>query len=179
MATTDFASLHLNGWASGRISFGLIPRDARLVDFQVWTEDEAAGGELPIVSLVDVTAPEDVVRSVLVLDPARAGWPEVAYPVPEGWLPLPGAARLGDAPVADPEIRLDRDGTAWMFWTLEGFREPLTVTLEPEGAVRSAELVTLPPLRSDEERERGRPRRAYQRPRSCVHRARRRRRSEQ
>ena len=39
-----------------------------------------------------------------------------------------------------------------MFWTLEGFREPLRVTLEPEGAVRSAELVSLPPLRSDEER---------------------------
>ena len=148
-----FASLHLNGWASGRISFGLVPRGARLVDFQVWTEDEA-GGELPSVRLVDdgPAAPDALVRSVLVLEPHRAGWPEVAYPVPEGWLPLPGAARLGDTPVADPEIRLDRDGSAWMFWTLEGFREPLTVTLEPEGAERRAELVTLPPLRSDEER---------------------------
>ena len=27
-----FASLHLNGWASGRISFGLIPLGAKLVD---------------------------------------------------------------------------------------------------------------------------------------------------
>ena len=157
-----FASLHLNGWASGRISFGLIPRGARLVDFQVQTEDEAAGGELAIVSLVDYqvdsedaatdvelstleepAAPDAVVRSVLVLEPSRAGWPEVAYPVPEGWLPLPGAARLGNVPIADPEIQLDRDGSAWMFWTLE-----------PEGAVRRAELVTLPPLRSDEDRAR-------------------------
>ena len=39
-----FASLHLNGWASGRISFGLIPLGAKLVNFQVWTEDEAAAG---------------------------------------------------------------------------------------------------------------------------------------
>ena len=166
-----FASLHLNGWASGRISFGLIPRSARLVDFQIWTEDEAAGGELPVLRLANrqvetedaatgaalstlerPAASDAAVRSVLVLEPHRAGWPEVAYPLPEGWLPLPGAARLGDVPVADPEIRLDRDGSAWMFWTLEGFREPLRVTLEPEGAVRSAELVSLPPLRSDEER---------------------------
>ena len=87
------------------------------------------------------------------LEPHRAGWPEVAYPIPEGWLPLPGASRVGDALVADPELRFDRDGSAWMFWTLEGSRQPLTVTLEPEGAVRSAEVVTLPPLRSDEERE--------------------------
>ena len=165
-----FASLHLNGWASGRISFGLVPRGARLVDFQVWTEDEAGGG-LTSVRLVDYqvetedaatgaalstlegpAASDAAVRSVLVLEPHRASWPEVAYPVPKGWLPLPGAARLGAVPVADPEIRLDRDGSAWMFWTLEGFREPLTVTLEPEGAERRAELVTLPPLRSDEER---------------------------
>ena len=149
-----FASLHLNGWASGRISFGLIPLGARLVDFQV-TEDGAAevtGGELPNVRQAELAAPDAIVRSVLVLEPNQAGWPDVAYPVPEGWLPLPGAARLGAAPVGDPEIRLDRDGSAWMFWTLEGFRESLSVTLEPEGAVRSAELVTLPPLRSDEER---------------------------
>ena len=198
-----FASLHLNGWASGRISFGLIPRGARLVDFQVQSEDEAAGGGLPVLRLANYqvetedaathaalstvegpvalelegpvalelegrvapalegrvarelegpVAPDAVVLSVLVLEPHRAGWPEVAYPVPEGWLPLPGAARLGDVPVADPEIRVDRDGSTWMFWTLEGFRQPLTVTLEPEGAVRSAELVSLPPLRSAEDR---------------------------
>ena len=150
-----FASLHLNGWASGRISFGLIPLGAKLVDFQIRNEDLAGGGESPVVSLVDLAAPDAVVTSVLVLEPQRAGWPEVAYPVPEGWVPLPGAARLGDASVADPEIRLDRDGSPWMFWTLEGFREPLTVTLEPLGAARSAELVTLPPLRSDEERALG------------------------
>ena len=150
-----FASLHLNGWASGRISFGLIPLGVKLVDFQVWTEDEAGGGELPVVTQADLAAPDDVVRSALLLEPHRAGWPEVAYPVPEGWVPLPGAARLGDASVADPEILLDRDGSPWMFWTLEGFREPLTVTLEAEGAVRSVELVTLPPLRSDEERALG------------------------
>ena len=150
-----FASLHLNGWASGRISFGLIPLGAKLVDFQVGTEDLADGGELPVVTQADLAAPDAVVRSVLVLEPHRAGWPDVAYPVPDGWLPLPGAARLGAAPVADPEIRLDRDGSPWMFWTLEGFREPLFVTLEPLGAARSAELVTLPPLRSDEERALG------------------------
>ena len=168
-----FASLHLNGWASGRISFGLIPRGARLVDFQVQTEDEAAGGELPVVRLADLSADTEnaatdvepstvagsiasdpIVQSVLVLEPNRAGWPEVAYPVPEGWVPLPGAARLGEVAVADPEIRMDRDGSAWMVWTLEGFREALRVTLEPEGTVRSAEIVTLPPLRSDEERAR-------------------------
>ncbi len=160
-----FASLHLNGWASGRISFGLIPLGAKLVDFQIGTEDEAGGGELPVVTQVDLAAPDAVVTSVLVLEPHRAGWPDVAYPVPDGWVPLPGAARLGAAPVADPEIRLDRDGSPWMFWTLEGFREPLTVTLEPLGAVRSAELVTLPPLRSDEERALGCPRRDHQRPR--------------
>ena len=147
-----FASLHLNGWASGRISFGLIPRGARLVDFQV-TDDAVAGGESLIARLAGLAAPDAVVRSVLVLEPHRAGWPEVAYPIPEGWLPLPGASRVGDALVADPEIRFDRDGSAWMFWTLEGSREALTVTLEPEGAVRAAEVVTLPPLRSDEERE--------------------------
>ena len=150
-----FASLHLNGWASGRISFGLIPLGAKLVDFQIRNEDLAGGGESPVVSLVDLAAPDAVVTSVLVLEPHRAGWPDVAYPVPEGWVPLPGAARLGAASVADPEIRLDRDGSPWMFWTLEGFREPLTVTLEPLGAARSAEAVTLPPLRSDEERTLG------------------------
>ena len=150
-----FASLHLNGWASGRISFGLIPLGAKLVDFQIRNEDVAGGGESPVVTQVDLAAPDAVVRSVLVLEPSQAGWPDVAYPVPEGWLPLPGAARLGAAPVADPEIRLDRDGSPWMFWTLEGFREPLSVTLEPLGAARSAELVTLPPLRSDEERALG------------------------
>ena len=48
-----FASLHLNGWASGRISFGLIPRGARLVDFQVQSEDEAAGGGLPVLRLAN------------------------------------------------------------------------------------------------------------------------------
>ncbi|MCH7533405.1 MAG: DUF11 domain-containing protein [Gemmatimonadetes bacterium] len=149
-----FASLRLNGWASGRISFGLIPRGARLVDFQVRTEEEATGGE--ISTLEGPAAPDAVVRRVLVLEPHRAGWPEVAYPVPEGWLPLPGAARLGDMPVADPEIRLDRDGSAWMFWTLDGLPGELRVTLEPEGAVRSAEPVTLPPLRSDEDRARDR-----------------------
>ena len=151
-----FASLHLNGWASGRISFGLIPLGARLVDFQVQTEDEAAGGELSVLRLAnsELERPEAVVQSELVLEPHGAGWPEVAYPIPEGWLPLPGATRVGGTPVADPEIRLDRDGTAWMFWTLEGFRQPLTVTLEPEDAVRSADLVTLPPLRSDEDRAR-------------------------
>ena len=150
-----FASLHLNGWASGRISLGLIPLGAKLVNFQVWTEDEAGGVELPVVRQVDLAAPDDVVRSELVLEPQQAGWPDVAYPVPEGWVPLSGAARLGDEPVADPAIRLDRDGSPWMFWTLEGFREPLTVTLEAEDAVRRAELVTLPPLRSDEERALG------------------------
>ena len=156
-ADDGFASLHLNGWASGRISFGLIPRGAKLVDFQVQTEDEAAGGELPVLRLansVDEPAAA-VVRSVLVLEPHRAGWPEVAYPVPEGWLPIPGATLVGNTPVADPEIRLDRDGSAWMFWTLDGFRESLHVTLEPEGAVRPPEPVTLPALRSDEERAQG------------------------
>ncbi|MEE8384947.1 MAG: hypothetical protein V3S01_03410, partial [Dehalococcoidia bacterium] len=166
-----FAALHLNGWASGRISFGLIPLGARLVDFQLQAADDAVGGGLPIVrqadyqiegeeaviegeisTLAGLTAPDAVVLSQLVLEPHRAGWPEVAYPIPEGWLPLPGAVRLGATPVADPEIRLDRDGSPWMLWTLEGFREPLTVTLEPEGAVRAPELVTLPALRSDEDR---------------------------
>ena len=150
-----FASLHLNGWASGRISFGLIPLGAKLVNFQVWIEDEAGGVELPVVTQADLAAPDDVVRSELVLEPQRAGWPDVAYPVPEGWVPLAGAARLGDEPVADPAIRLDRDGSPWMFWTLEGLREPVSVTLEPLGAARYEELVTLPPLRSDEERALG------------------------
>ena len=162
-----FASLHLNGWASGRISFGLVPRGARLMDFQVRpdgnlpvirladyeieTENAAASGGL---STIEVPAPDGAVLSELVLEPHRAGWPEVAYPIPEGWLPLPASAHLGDTPIADPEIRLDRDGSTWMFWTLEGFREPLRVTLEPEGAVRRAETVTVPALRSDEERSR-------------------------
>ena len=34
----------------------------------------------------DLAAPDDVVRSELVLEPQRAGWPDVAYPVPEGWV---------------------------------------------------------------------------------------------
>ena len=160
-----FASLHLNGWASGRISFGLIPLGAKLVDFQIGTEDVAGGGELPVVSLADLAAPDAVVTSVLVLEPNRAGWPEVAYPVPEGWLPLPGAARLGAAPVADPEIRMDRDGSPWMFWTLEGFREPLTVTLEPLGGSpeRGGCDASATPLRRGADT--GRPGRAYQRSR--------------
>ncbi len=120
------------------------------MDFQV--DDDAALGDLPAARLAGLDAADDVVRSVLVLEPHRAGWPEVAYPVPEGWLPLAGATLVGTTPVEDPEIRLDRDGSAWMVWTLEGFREPLTVTLEPEDAVRIAEAVTLPPLRSEEER---------------------------
>ena len=145
-----FASLHLNGWASGRISFGLIPLGAKLVDFQIGTEDVAGGGESPVVSLADLAAPgRSRDGACWCWSPSRAGWPDVAYPVPEGWLPLPGAARLGAAPVADPEIRLDRDGSPWMFWTLEGFREPLTVTLEPLGAARSVEArdASAPPLR--------------------------------
>ncbi len=164
-----FASLHLNGWASGRISFGLVPRGARLVDFQVQTEDEAASGVMRLadyqletesaatnagLSSLEAPAPDAIVQSELVLEPHRAGWPEVAYPIPEGWLPLPASARLGDTPVDDPEIRVDRDGSAWMFWTLDGLREPLHVTLEPESAVRSAETVTLPALRSAEDRSR-------------------------
>ena len=164
-----FASLHLNGWASGRISFGLVPRGARLVDFRVRTEDEAAGGVMRLadfqleaenaatdsaLSTLEGSASDAIVQSELVLEPHRAGWPEVAYPIPEGWIPLPASARLGDTPVADPEIRVDRDGSAWMFWTLGGFRESLHVTLEPESAVRSAETVTLPSLRSAEDRSR-------------------------
>jgi uncharacterized repeat protein (TIGR01451 family) len=164
-----FASLHMNGWASGRVSFGLIPRGARLVDFQVRNVDDVGGGELSIARLVSsqvetedataeistpdgTTALDRAVQGELVLEPSRAGWPEVVYPLPEGWLPMPGATRVGNRPVADPEIRRDRDGSAWMVWTLEGLREPLHLTLEPEGAVRSAEPVTLPPVRSDDER---------------------------
>ena len=152
-------------------------RSCGLANLQDETEDAATGGALS--TLEGPAASDAAVRSVLVLEPHRAGWPEVAYPLPEGWLPLPGAARLGDVPVADPEIHLDRDGSAWMFWTLEGFREPLRVTLEPEGAVRSAELVTLPPLRSDDERAQDGGASFISGPRGCVHRARRRRRAGQ
>ena len=73
----------------GSDSFGLIPLGAKLVDFQIGTEDVAGGGSFPVVTQVDLAAPDAVVRSVLVLEPSRAGWPDVAYPVPEGWLPLP------------------------------------------------------------------------------------------
>ena len=76
-----FASLHMNGWASGRISFGLIPLEARLLDFEV-SEDVAGGGASPTVRLVSSAAPQRVVLCELVLEPFLAGWSEVASPVP-------------------------------------------------------------------------------------------------
>ena len=171
-----FASLHLNGWASGRISFGLIPLGARLVDFQIETEDEAAGGELPNVRQVGLAAPERcrAERAGAGAEPGRLARRGLSGP---GGLasatrrcPPRCCARRGPRDSRGPG-RLGLDVLDAGGLPRAPPRDAGAGGCSPERGARDA---SAPPLRRGADR--GRWLKLYQRPRGCVYRARRRRR---
>jgi uncharacterized repeat protein (TIGR01451 family) len=95
----------------------------------------------------------------IMLAPAAAGWPDVAFPLPEGWAYVDGSARASGHPAPDPEARRDRDGAPWLFWRLsDSPLGPLSLKLRPAGVREPVGAVSVPALRTSEERqaERGR-----------------------
>ncbi len=95
----------------------------------------------------------------MVLAPTAAGWPELTFPADARWEPVPGTTRLGAAPAADPAVRVDPAGQAFLSWDFgRAGLAPVSVALRPVATGGTAEAVALPPLRTAAERaaERGR-----------------------
>jgi hypothetical protein len=89
----------------------------------------------------------------VVLDPTHVGWPELAYPLGDGWSYVEGSAHLNGSRVTDPEVRLDRSGRPWLFWNFQDQPTgPISLKLRPVTTGSVAEVVSIPALRSDEER---------------------------
>ncbi len=89
----------------------------------------------------------------VVLEPASAGWPELAYPLGDGWSFVEGSAYLNGVRVSDPEVRPDRSGRPWLFWDFQDVPiGPISLKLQPATTARVTGVVSVPTLRSDEER---------------------------
>lgn len=89
----------------------------------------------------------------VVLEPAAAGWPELAYPLMEGWNFVDGSASMSGSPVPNPEIRRERTGQPWLLWRFDDEpMGPVSLRLRPAHASEPMETVSVPALRSDEER---------------------------
>ncbi|UCF40907.1 MAG: DUF11 domain-containing protein [Gemmatimonadota bacterium] len=105
----------------------------------------------------DLPSPERVPAGEtveLVLAPSRSGWPTVVYLLPDGWDYVDGTSRLGDAAAPDPATDRDRTGQPSLSWSFEGRSPaPVSLHLRPVGAAAPVEPVTVPALRSPEERE--------------------------
>jgi len=157
-----------DGWTSPRLDFRLVPRGARLAEVRLPSGRLAALdlSTLDLTMLVgSVTGlptdtlpdPSDWAQKPpveVVLEPAAAGWPEVAFPLPAGWHPLEGSARVGSRPAPDPDVRRDRSGAEVLYWSFENEDEPAPVRLRLSAtAPASGEIVTVLAQRSAEERD--------------------------
>jgi len=82
-----------------------------------------------------------------------AGWPELTYPADAEWEPVPGTTRVGGEPAPDPAIQVDAAGRRFLSWSF-GRRPQDDVTLElrPAGRREAGMAVTVPALRSADER---------------------------
>ncbi len=90
----------------------------------------------------------------IVLLPAPAGWPQATYSLPEGWKLVEGSVKVGGLPAPDPEIRRDVSGAQVLYWRFRGRAiEPIALRLEPSDAAEPVEVVSVPLLRTDEERQ--------------------------
>ena len=87
------------------------------------------------------------------IEPASLGWPDLTYALPPAWQVVPGSVRRNGAPAADPKVDRDRNGQPVLRWHFDQ-QTPSAVSLEvrPAEAPVAAEPVTLPPLRTPEER---------------------------
>ncbi len=105
----------------------------------------------------DAVPPGETVT--IVLEPAALGWPEVAYRLDAAWDPVRGTTHVGDTVGADPALRIDAAGAHFLSWEF-GRRAlaPVTLALRPAGTGTAVHVVTVPALRSADERaaERGR-----------------------
>jgi uncharacterized repeat protein (TIGR01451 family) len=90
----------------------------------------------------------------VVLQPDPVGWPTVTYPLPAGWQFVPGSARIGDEPAPDPKTEQELGGAAVLSWRLKDRPvEPLVATLVMGEVLPTVQPVTVPALRTAEERE--------------------------
>jgi len=100
-------------------------------------------GELPPGASVEI-----------VLLPAPAGWPEATYSLPEGWKLVAGSVKVGGLPAPDPEIRRDVSGAQILYWRFRGRAiDPIALRLEPSDAALPLEVVSVPRLRTDQQRQ--------------------------
>lgn len=128
--------IETNGWTSGRLSFPLASREARL--------------------LSDSSSTVGTVRLAL----PRGGGGAV-FRVPEGWRYVTGSARAPDSSATSEKARWEptvvsaADGSVWLEWRdLPADPAGLEIRLAEGDAVRAAEpAVVVAPVRSGEERE--------------------------
>ena len=182
--TDDMLTLNSDGWTTPRINFRLIPRGATIAEVRIQLASPSAANAatpdgwmlasvhnyvIPVDSTVRVRATTDQLPNItqlpagtgvgLTLSANAQGWPEVTFPLPSGWEPVPGSVRIGGDPAPDPELKRDRSGAPVLYWRLADRRaDTIALELRPSGTIASAEVVRVASARSEEERqaERGR-----------------------
>ncbi len=117
---------------------------------------DRSSGAIRIDSLPDAREWTSKRPVEIVLEPAEAGWPEVAFQLPPGWYPVEGSARLGSGSAPDPDLQRDRSGEDVLYWEFDraGSPEPVHLLLSANSPV-SSDVPTVPALRTAEERAAG------------------------
>jgi uncharacterized repeat protein (TIGR01451 family) len=108
-------------------------------------------------SLPDPDAIPDGSEVKVLIDPHRTGWPVLTLPLPAGWRVVNGTTLLGGAASTEPQVSRDFAGRLFLRWSFpEQEVSPVEVTLETTGTVELTGTVTVPALRTAEEREQDR-----------------------
>jgi len=93
----------------------------------------------------------------VVIAPNPVGWPIMTLPLSSGWRVLEGTTQIDHSSVLDPTIREDRDGQLLLQWALpDRALGSVNLRLGTAAATRTVEAVTVPALRTAEEREQDR-----------------------
>jgi uncharacterized repeat protein (TIGR01451 family) len=90
----------------------------------------------------------------IVIAPSVPAWPDLTFPLAPGWHVIDGSSRVDNAPATEPTVKKDRSGKLYLQWTFaSGVPAMVNVKLTAGGRTRSTEQVTVPILRTDEERK--------------------------
>jgi uncharacterized repeat protein (TIGR01451 family) len=110
---------------------------------RAWADSLPDPGEIPDGSAVEI-----------VVAPSVSAWPVLTLPLAAGWRVKDGSSRVGKAPAIEPVVKEGRTGKLYLQWTFASdVPAPVNLQLSSAESITSAEVVTVPPLRTDDERE--------------------------